>query len=477
MAATAFACRGSYEPVATGAGKIPITCSSQSARDAYLAGRFLLENLRATDARRFFQDAVAEDPDFALAHLGLANTAQTNNDFFASMGRAAELAARASDGERRFIESFVANMNGEPDRQFELLEELLGSFPDDERVHQQIGIFHFFTSQDYGRAAAHFRRATEICAEYSPAYNLLGYSLRFLEDYQGAEEAFQSYIALIPDEPNPYDSYAELLMKMGRFDDSIAAFGKALEVNPTFVNAYVGIANNQIFKGEGAAARATLGELREKATSDAQRRQACTWTAASYVHDGNHEDALDEIQRRYDIAAETDDRGAMSADLDLRGDILLHAELIEEALDAYSESVTMMERSTATAEVKEQTKRLHLFDVGRVALARGDLEAAAAASEELHGLVRARMVPFELRQAHELSGLIALAQEDYRAAVGHLDKANQQNPRVLFAKARALFGAGDEPAAREACRRAADFNGYSFDYAFVRGEAMKLLER
>ena len=44
--------------------KIPITTSSQEARKLYLDGRDLLEKLRATDARRLFEQAVAKDPEF-----------------------------------------------------------------------------------------------------------------------------------------------------------------------------------------------------------------------------------------------------------------------------------------------------------------------------------------------------------------------------------------------------------------------------
>jgi hypothetical protein len=54
---------------------IPITTKSKGAREEYLKGRDLLEKLRATDARAHFQKAAAADRDFALAQLGLANSA------------------------------------------------------------------------------------------------------------------------------------------------------------------------------------------------------------------------------------------------------------------------------------------------------------------------------------------------------------------------------------------------------------------
>ena len=52
---------------------------------------------------------------------------------------------------------------------------------------------------------------------------MLGYAYRQEGDYANAEQAFKKYIELIPNDPNPYDSYAELLLKMGKFDESIDA--------------------------------------------------------------------------------------------------------------------------------------------------------------------------------------------------------------------------------------------------------------
>jgi cytochrome c-type biogenesis protein CcmH/NrfG len=46
----------------------------------------------------------------------------------------------------------------------------------------------------------------------------MGYAYSDKNDFNKAEEAFKKYISLLPDSPNPYDSYAELLLKNGRYD-------------------------------------------------------------------------------------------------------------------------------------------------------------------------------------------------------------------------------------------------------------------
>jgi len=480
LAVTATGCGQAPEGAVEEVEKVPVTCASDDARAAFLTGRELQENLRVTDSRQHFQRAVEIDPEFALAHLALANTALTNAEFFQELARASELAGDSSDGERLIVNANVAGANGEPELQGQLLQELVATYSEDERAHQLVGNFYFFTRQEYERAIEHYRRATDINPNFAPAYNLLGYGLRFVEDFAGAERAFQRYIELIPDEPNPYDSYAELLMKMGRFDESIGQYQKALEQNPNFIASYIGIGNNQIFKGEFDRARETLIILESRARTDAERRQACTWMSRSHLHEGDLEQALGEIERRYDIAAETNDLGAMSGDVNVMGDILLHAGRPDDAEAKYAESVELSDRSVATDEAKAGVRRNHIADVVRVALARGDIDTAAEQAARYRQQVEAKHVPFEMWQSHELYGLIALARGEYQTAAEELRQANRQDARVLLAEARALRGAGDVDNAHVVCARAAHLNALNQapqSYAFARAEALAMLER
>jgi tetratricopeptide (TPR) repeat protein len=327
-------------------------------------------------------------------------------------------------------------------------------------------------------AAQHLRRATDINPDFVPAYNQLGYALRFMEDFDGAEKTFQKYIELIPNEPNPYDSYAELLMKVGRFTESIEQYRKALEVNPNFVASYVGIGNNHIFMGEPEAARKAFAELEAVARTDGERRQACTWIAFSYLHKRDYDGALAEIERRYAIAAETDDFGAMAGDLNVIGDILLAAGKTDEAAGKYSAQLDMSARSNANDETKETVRRNHLADLARVALAQGDVAGATAKAGEYRSQVEQHQIPFEVWQSHELFGLIALEKGEYDAALVELEKANRMDARVMLAKARALEGGGDEEAGHAMCERAAHFNTLNQapqSYALVRAEALEML--
>ncbi len=472
LAAAAVGCSRITEPPAP--TTIPITTTSEQARADYLEGRALLESLRATDARSHFERAVELDPGFALAHLGMANTAPSAAEFFAALDRATAAVDNVSEGERLLIEALAAGVNGEPARQKELLDALVAAFPEDPRASMGLANYSF-GRQEWSEAASRYRRVTELEPTFSQAYNQLGYALRFEGDYAGAEAAFQHYVALVPDEPNPYDSYAELLMKMGRFDESIARYREALERNPNFVASYVGIALDQTLLDNGNAARATLAELEAKARNDGERRAACFQSAVTRLHESDADGALADLTRQYAIAEAAGDKAAMAGDLNLIGNVLLSAGRADEALAKFEQGVETSDASNATEEVKNGAHRNHDFDLGRVELARGEVDAAAETAARYLAATETSGVAFERWRAHHLAGLVAGARGDWTTALAELGQANPQDPRVLLATARALVAAGRRDEALATCRQAAEFNGLGINYALARPPAKTLL--
>ncbi|HEX6433405.1 MAG TPA: tetratricopeptide repeat protein, partial [Gemmatimonadales bacterium] len=243
-----------------GAGvvKIPVTTEVTEARQEYLKGRALGENLRAHDSREVLQRAVAKDPNFALGHYSLALNSPTAKEFFNHLNQAVRLSGKASEGERLMILGLQAGANADTDKQRRYYEQLVEAYPQDERAHFLLGN-NYFGQQDYTQALREYQTSVEVAPDFAPAYNLLGYAYRQAERYDDAEKAFKKYIELIPNDPNPYDSYAELLMKMGRFDESVAMYRKALATDPNFSPSYIGIASNLTYQGKYDAARAEAG--------------------------------------------------------------------------------------------------------------------------------------------------------------------------------------------------------------------------
>ncbi len=351
------------------AGKIPVTTSSREALERFYAGRTLVENLRLTDAITSFREAVEKDPSFAQAYLYLATTAPTARDFFAYLDKATDLAKTASPGEQLYITGFRQGALADPNGQRATYQKLAEMFPSDERAQTLLGT-SYLGLQDYAQAVRYLKRATEIDPAFAPAYNQLGYAYRFLERFEEAETAFKRYTELIPNDPNPYDSYAELLLKLGRFDESIDQYHKALSINDHFANSYLGIAAALMYQGEHDDARAELQKAYSLARNDGEKRAAIFAQVVTYMDEGNGEKALQEMNNEFALAERINDIGNMSADQTAIGNIFLEMGKVDEALEAFEKSATLIRKSDLMKEVKENADLIHHYNLGRVALAR-----------------------------------------------------------------------------------------------------------
>jgi tetratricopeptide (TPR) repeat protein len=459
---------------AAAAGAVPITTESPEARRLYLEARAVAEQLRGHEGRKLYQQAAAADPDFAMVHYQLAVNAATAKDFVEHIKRAVALSDRASEGERLFILAAEAGGNANPAKALQYQEELVAKYPRDERAHQVLGTA-YFGRQEFDKAIEQYRAATAINPSFSPAYNLLGYAYRNLEKYDDAEAAFKKYIELIPGDPNPYDSYAELLMKTGRFDESIAQYRKALEHDSNFVASKVGIATNLMFQGKHSTGAAEMDRLYQHARDDGERRTALFVKGVILVDGGKTDAALKEIEREYALDAKLADTTNMSGDALLLGNILLDAGRVDAAEGKFRQSLELVEKSSLADDAKEDARLADLYNRGRIALARGDFAAARTAADQYTKGAEARHNPFRVRQAHELTGLIALGEKDYDQAIAQLGQANQQDPYVLYSTALAWKAKGDGAKAKDLAAKAANANVLPLiTYAFVREDARRM---
>jgi tetratricopeptide (TPR) repeat protein len=457
-------------------GKIPITTASQEARQLYLQARDLQERLQVQESLQYLEQAIAKDPNFAMAYLLRAPAQPTARGFFADLEMATGLVEYASEGERLWILGFEAGVNGFPMQQREYYQQLIALYPNDERAHNLLGI-HYLGQQEWENVVTTNKRAVEINPNFSTPHNQLGYGYRFLENYEASERAFKKYIELIPDDPNPYDSYAELLMKMGRFDESIAMYEKALEQNPNFVASFTGIALNLNLKGEYGAARKKLEELFGVARTDGERRAALFATAVSYTFEGKMKEAMGEIEKQYAIAMKNNDAASMAGDLNATGNILLEMGEADDAQTRFDQSIATIQASNLADEVKANNQRFYLFNSARTALKKGNFAAADTKAAEFQAVVEAARHPVQIRLAHQLNGQIALAKKDYDTAVTELQQAPFGfNPYNHYRLALAYRGKGDVENAKDQCTRAANFNGLDgLNYAYIKTRAEKML--
>jgi tetratricopeptide (TPR) repeat protein len=453
-------------------GKIPITTSSESARELYVQGRDLAENLRRDDARELFEKAIEEDSNFALAYLNLSFVQTNSRGFFENFNKAKALIDNVSEGERLMI---VATETGEIKADIpgvlELLKQLVELYPGDERVHNMLAGF-YFSQQQYPSAIEEYSKAIYINSDYAPPYNQLGYAYRFLGNYEKAEEAFRTYIDLIPDDPNPYDSYAEMLAETGKFDASIEYYRKALEKDPLFVASHFGVASNLNFKGEHEAARKQLDLLFDLAENDGHRRGVFYAKAVSYADEENLDEAVKTLKERQTLSRRNDDIIESCNDYLLIAAVLLEQGKTEEARKLYDRAWVDIESSGFAHYIIDNWRRYRLYHMSRFAIASGDLDSAKIIATEYQAQVKELGNKGGVKLAHMLLGIIALESKDFDEALNQLQQADQRNAYNMFRMAQAYEGKNDPVSARRWYEKAANAHSInSLSYAFIRLKA------
>src|SRR5437868_392216 len=213
------------------------------------------------------------------------------------MDQAVSLSSKVSAGERYWILSAQAQADNDNKKAKANLDQLIRLYPNDARVRMMMSNYYRNVANDQA-AARELERATRLDRNYAPAFNLLGYVYSALGNYRGAEQAFKSYIRLRPASPNPYDSYAELLLKMGRYDESIAQYRKALAHDPHFNASHFGISADLMYQGKADAAAGELQTMADQARNDGERRTAYFGMAVLSADAGNLEKALQAMDKQ-----------------------------------------------------------------------------------------------------------------------------------------------------------------------------------
>ena len=456
-------------------GKVPITTGSKEAKKLFVQGRDLQERLQAVESRTYFEQAVEKDPEFAMANLYLAQVQPTNVGFFQYLEKAKKAAENASEAEKLWIMSVEAGVSGLPMKQKEYLDKLVVLCPRDERVYNLIGT-HYFATQEWEKAVEAYNKSVDINPNFSQPYNQLGYAYRFLGKYDNAEKVFRKYIELIPNDPNPYDSYAELLLKMGRYEESIVNYKKALEQNPSFANSFIGIATDLNMLGKYEEARAKLDELLQNARNDGERRFAIFTMAVSYADEGNYVKTLEMFDKNLAIASVNGDATAKSADLANMGNVYLEMGDFEKANVMFKSSLKEVLDSDRSDDIKDNAKRISLFNDGWVAMKQKDFPRAKEQADAFMKEVSAINNPNQIKLGHQLNGMIALAMQDYTTALSELEQSNLQNPYNYYRMALAYMGMGDNEKMIECAKKAADFNGLAnLQLSFIRTKAKAMM--
>jgi hypothetical protein len=144
-------------------------------------------------------------------------------------------------------------------------------------------------------------KALAIDKNFPPALNDLAYVEARNRQFDKAFVNMDRYVAMLPKEPNPQDSYGELKRMAGDFEGSLLHYHAALKIDPDFVTSQLGLGDTYALMGNQEQARAEYDKAIRFAHTEADRLTYQMQNAMTFVRDGNYAAA----DREYREIAET----------------------------------------------------------------------------------------------------------------------------------------------------------------------------
>jgi tetratricopeptide (TPR) repeat protein len=406
---------------------LPITTSSDEARNAFKEGRAYFENVHTVKAAEFFDQAIKLDPEFALAHLfrgltnvGGFNVAETH------INKAVSLADKVTGGEKNLILYQQAVFNGDQVRQKMYLDNLIVAFPYNKRIQALAGTYYYGIS-DYKTALDHLRKSVAIDENFAPSYNMIGYAESGLQNYEEAEKAFKKYIELQPDLPNPYDSYAELLLHMGRYDESIKEYQLAYDKDNTFLTALLGIGHNYIFKGDYKKARENYDMAFSKASSINQKLAALFWNGTSYIYEGKLDDAMKVLDKRKSLAQKNGLITTVIGAINLEGFILTEMGQPEKGMKKFEAANKMINASNLPKEIKSNLELNGQINMCYSLASNNKIAEAEKEAQTCTEMVNKRGNENEMQALNGTIAILDMKKGDYQSAIDHFKKTDLEN--------------------------------------------------
>jgi serine/threonine-protein kinase len=248
-------------------GVADVSSSSLEAYRLYSEGVDACLNVRWADAHVLLQQAIVIDPGFAEAYLQLAIVAMSRGAQASRreyLQKAAQYADRLSTQQRRFLELQLARGIGQPAKVMTLLDAFIADYPTVEEAYGVATSLYnpllggVFDPDKMVSVAGHGVKALPASG---PTRNTYGYALLGAGRHEDALREFEKYAALVPREPNPYDSMGEAYLVLGLPEKAIENYSRARAIDPTFDSARNGLAMSLAILGRLDEAIAVDPEL------------------------------------------------------------------------------------------------------------------------------------------------------------------------------------------------------------------------
>lgn len=218
------------------AEKKRLTSSSPDAMRYYAEGVSLFEKFYYREAREAIDKSIGADSAFAMAWARRAMLSWDVHDEDGAkqeIARALKLSQEASRREQFFIRMWYNRINYLNREAAATADSMCARYPDEREALVFRGNMYEM-DKNYDAAIRSYLKALDVDSAYAPAAMHLGYAYSSQGDQQKALTSMQRYIRLVPEAADPRASYADLLLRAGRFDDALEQYQKSMEVKSDY---------------------------------------------------------------------------------------------------------------------------------------------------------------------------------------------------------------------------------------------------
>ncbi len=280
---------------------MPVTTSSAAARALYEKGMQDYENLYLERCNDDWRAAVKADPNLAVAWAWIAFNGSDPKEVSAAREKAKALAPKLTPGERLMIAWIAKVQEGDFLGGISAMNDMLEMYPKDKHLIYLAANWLMNENGD-DQAQRLLEKALTLDKNFPAALNDLAYVYARSRQFAKAFAAMDRYVALLPGEPNPQDSYGELLRMAGNFEGSLQHYRAALKIDPDFVTSQVGLGDTYALMGNQELARMEYDKAIRYAHNEADRLDYSMQKAMTWVREGKFSEADKRFQEIAQIA-------------------------------------------------------------------------------------------------------------------------------------------------------------------------------
>lgn len=417
---------------------MPVTATSAKGRELYQKGMEDYEKLYLERCNEDWRAAVKEDPGIAVAWAWIAFNSRNPAEVSAAREKAKALLPKVTPGEKLMIQWISNVQEGNFIAGIEAMNDMLAMFPKDKHL-LYLASNWLMGENGNDQALKLLDRALAIDKNYPAALNDAAYVYARDRQFAKAFTMMDHYVIALPKEPNPHDSYGELLRMAGHFDEALTHYKMALKVDSKFASSQVGIADTYSLMGNQVRARLEYQKAIQQANNDADRIDYMMQNATSWVREAKPAEAdrafAETAQKAHDLGLDLQESWAHQRMAEYQTDdaaALQHLEAAEDAL-SHRQEISQLDRD-------EEMSRILRYRTVRAAHA-GNRELAQKSLHTLETMAASSRNLVIQSSYHGAAGALLAAQEKWQDAIAHLEE-DENDPASMQLLSRAYYEAG-----------------------------------